>query len=56
MKQETLDNLVRDNRNAGLCRVHRSVFTDPRILDLVDVGRLSGPWDEDPTAPKMAAR
>jgi hypothetical protein len=34
MKQETLDNLVRDNRNAGLFRVHRSVFTDQRVLDL----------------------
>lgn len=34
MEQETLENLVLDNRNAGLFRVHRSVFTDPRILDL----------------------
>lgn len=34
MKQESLENLVRDNRNAGLFRVHRSVFTDPRVLDL----------------------
>ena len=34
MKQESLENLVLDNRNAGLFRVHRSVFTDPRILDL----------------------
>lgn len=34
MEQETLESLVRDNRNAGLFRVHRSVFTDPRVLDL----------------------
>ena len=24
--------------------------------DLVDLGRLQGPWDEEPTAPKIAAR
>jgi hypothetical protein len=24
--------------------------------DLVDLGRFQGPWDEDPTAPKIAAR
>jgi len=34
MEQETLESLVRDNRNAGLFRVHRSVFADPRVLDL----------------------
>lgn len=34
MEQEALENLVLDNRNAGLFRVHRSVFTDPRILEL----------------------
>ena len=34
MEQETLESLVLDNRNAGVFRVHRSVFTDPRILEL----------------------
>ena len=34
MEQEALENLVLDYRNAGLFRVHRSVFTDPRILEL----------------------
>jgi p-cumate 2,3-dioxygenase alpha subunit len=30
----TLENLVIDNRNDGIFRVHRSVFTDPEILAL----------------------
>ena len=34
MEQEALENLVLDNRDAGLFRVHRSAFTDPRILEL----------------------
>lgn len=34
MEQEALENLVLDNRTAGVFRVHRSAFTDPRILEL----------------------
>ena len=34
MEQEALETVVLDDRDAGLFRVHRSVFTDPRILDL----------------------
>jgi len=34
MSPVPLENLVIDGRDAGLFRVHRSVFTDPRILDL----------------------
>jgi hypothetical protein len=30
----TLDNLVIDNRNDGIFRVHRSAFTDPELLAL----------------------
>src|SRR6266478_3189884 len=34
MEQTELDNLVVDNREDGLFRVHRSVFTDPQIMAL----------------------
>src|ERR671931_565337 len=34
MEQTTLDNLVLDNREDGVFRVHRSVFTDPEIMTL----------------------
>jgi p-cumate 2,3-dioxygenase alpha subunit len=44
MEQETLENLVRDDRNAGLFRVHRSVFTDPRVLDLERRRVFEGCW------------
>lgn len=34
MDQAALDNLVLDNREDGLFRVHRSVFTEPHIMAL----------------------
>jgi hypothetical protein len=34
MDQTALDNLVLDNREDGVFRVHRSVFTDPQIMAL----------------------
>ena len=34
MEQTALDNLVLDNREDGVFRVHRSVFTDPQIMAL----------------------
>jgi benzoate/toluate 1,2-dioxygenase alpha subunit len=34
MMQAALESLVNDDRDAGLFRVHRSAFTDPRVLDL----------------------
>jgi len=34
MEQAAPETLVIDDRDAGLFRVHRSVFTDPRILEL----------------------
>ena len=34
MEQTALDNLVLDNREDGVFRVHRSVFTEPQIMAL----------------------
>src|SRR5207248_6333334 len=34
MEQAGLENLVLDNREDGLFRVHRSAFTDPQIMAL----------------------
>jgi len=34
MERMALEHVVADDRDAGLFRVHRSVFTDPRILEL----------------------
>jgi phenylpropionate dioxygenase-like ring-hydroxylating dioxygenase large terminal subunit len=34
MEQAALENLVLDNREDGLFRVHRSVFTEPQIMAL----------------------
>ena len=34
MDQTALDNLVLDNREDGVFRVHRSVFTEPQIMAL----------------------
>ena len=34
MEQAALENLVLDNREDGLFRVHRSAFTDPQIMAL----------------------
>ena len=44
MEQAAPETLVIDDRDAGLFRVHRSVFTDPQIL-VTEWRRL---FDQDP--------